>query len=295
MVGVRELGYVGFEVSDMAAWKTFATDILGVGIGYEAANETTGLRMDEKVHRIILENGPADDLAFVGFDCGDAAGFEALIADLGAAGIEVEPCEAALAAERHVQQLACTTDPAGNRVELYTGLANADADFTPELVTSGFRTDAGGAGHTFFPVADAPAMHAFYARLGFTLSDHIAAEVAPGVTVEATFLHCNPRHHTVAFAAMPGPKKMHHFMMQVNDRIDVGCAHDRVMKAGVPLTLSLGMHPNDLMFSFYVTTPSGFAIEYGADAREITDEAAWETRTYDRLSIWGHQPSPSGT
>ena len=28
-----------------------------------------------------------------------------------------------------------------------------------------------------------------------------------------------------------------------------------------------------------------------ARAVDITDEAAWETRTYDRLSIWGHQPS----
>ena len=61
----------------------------------------------------------------------------------------------------------------------------------------------------------------------------------------------------------------------VNDRVDVGCAYDRVQAAGLPLALSLGMHPNDLMFSFYVVTPSGFAIEFGADGRVIDDDT-WQ-------------------
>ena len=103
-------------------------------------------------------------------------------------------------------------------------------------------------------------------------------------------MHCNGRHHTIAFAAMPGPKRMHHFMIEANDRVDVGCAYDRVLKAGIPMELTLGMHPNDHMFSFYVKTPSGFAIEFGADGRVIEDEASWEVVTYDRLSIWGHKP-----
>lgn len=293
MAGIRELGYVGFEISDSAAWKRFATDILGFGIGYEDADGPVGLRLDGKIHRIVLEPGSTDDLAFVGFDCGDDATLDALVVDLGAAGIEVTAEENALARRRRVGRLVSTRDPAGNRVELYTGLADADNPFESELVPSGFHTRTGGAGHTFFPVADSSAMLDFYARLGFHVSDYISEEVAPGVKVDATFLHCNTRHHTVAFAAMPSPKKMHHFMVETNDRVDVGCAYDRVLEAGIPVELTLGMHPNDRMFSFYVKTPSGFAIEFGSDGREITDPAAWKTTTYDQLSIWGHNPPPA--
>ena len=51
--------------------------------------------------------------------------------------------------------------------------------------------------------------------------------------------------------------------------------------------MDLGRHPNDLMTSFYVRTPSGFDLEYGAGGVTV-DDAAWETETYDALSIWGH-------
>ena len=147
------------------------------------------------------------------------------------------------------------------------GLADAATGFESPLVTSGFSTGNGGAGHAFLPSPDREAMLAFYRRVGFLLSDYIVQEVAPGVVVDAAFMHCNPRHHTIAFADMPSEKKMHHFMMEVNDRVDVGCAYDRVLNAEIPLALTLGMHPNDHMFSFYVVTPSGFAIEFGAEGR----------------------------
>jgi len=54
--------------------------------------------------------------------------------------------------------------------------------------------------------------------------------------------------------------------------------------------MTLGGHPNDRMFSFYVKTPSGFAIEYGWGGLTIDDEETWVVRTYDKLDIWGHFP-----
>ncbi len=53
--------------------------------------------------------------------------------------------------------------------------------------------------------------------------------------------------------------------------------------------MTLGMHPNDHMFSFYVRTPSGFSVEYGWGGLLI-DEDTWEATTLDRLHSWGHQP-----
>lgn len=288
MAGVTELGYFGIEASDLLAWERFAVEVLGLVRG-EAADGALALRLDDRVHRLIVEPGPADDMRFIGYDCGTDAALDTVVERLRAAGHAVEDCDEALARQRAVRRLYATRDPAGNRVELYVDLARADTPFESVLVPSGFQTAGGGAGHAFMPVSARQPVIDFYTLIGFRMSDFIVEEVAPGVVVDAAFMHCNVRHHTVAFAAMPAPKSLHHLMIETNARVDVGCAYDRVLAAGIPLELTLGMHPNDRMFSFYVTTPSGFAIEFGADGRLIEDDETWEVTTHDRLSTWGHK------
>jgi 2,3-dihydroxybiphenyl 1,2-dioxygenase len=290
MTCVTELGYLGIEATDLAAWERFALDQLGLQRAADAADGTLALRVDDRAQRIVIEAGPADDMSFAGYDCGTDAALDALAAKLRADGLAVEACAAALAARRRVRRLYATRDPAGNRVELYVDLARATTPFQSDLVPSGFFTGDGGLGHTFLPVADRPAVIDFYTGLGFRMSDYIREEVAPGMVVDGAFMHCNGRHHTIAFAAFPSPKKLHHLMLQANDRIDVGRAYDRVLAARTPLSATLGMHPNDLMFSFYVVTPSGFSIEFGSGGRQIEDDASWEVVTYDCLSLWGHKP-----
>lgn len=50
---------------------------------------------------------------------------------------------------------------------------------------------------------DGKAFESFYAMLGFRVSDYI--ELMPGLV--GTFLHCNPRHHTLAFVEVPGARR----------------------------------------------------------------------------------------
>jgi biphenyl-2,3-diol 1,2-dioxygenase len=41
------------------------------------------------------------------------------------------------------------------------------------------------------------------------------------------FFHCNPHHHTIASAQMPGmQKRLHHFMLQLQSLDDVGATYD---------------------------------------------------------------------
>lgn len=288
MTSVTELGYIGIEAGDLPAWERFAVDLLGLQLGVKDASGLT-LRMDEKVHRMIIVPGPADDLAFTGFACATGADLDALTARLRAAGHRVEEGDAALAAARGVERIAVTADPAANRVELYVGLRDADTPFRSTAVKSRFQTGAGGAGHEFLmEKADRRDLLDFYSLLGFKVSDYIREEVAPGIVADAVFLHCNGRHHTIGLADMPVPKKMHHFLIEVGDMSDVGAGYDRCLDAGTPLEMTLGMHPNDRMFSFYVRTPSGFAIEYGWGGL-IIDEDSWTVRHYDELSSWGHR------
>src|SRR4030095_8347246 len=127
--------------------------------------------------------------------------------------------------------------------------------FPPPLVPSGCVTGAEGLGHVVFGTMNAQATEGFYRELlGMRLSDRIEAELEPGFSLKITFLHANPRHHTVAFAEARMPKRLHHFMLEVGAMDDVGQAYDRCLTAGVRISNTLGVHPNDRMFSFYVRT-----------------------------------------
>ena len=62
MAGVTELGYVRFGVADLAEWREFASDILGLEVVDDGPQNTLFLRSDLWHHRIILEQDGADDL-----------------------------------------------------------------------------------------------------------------------------------------------------------------------------------------------------------------------------------------
>ncbi|MFP6641151.1 MAG: VOC family protein, partial [Myxococcota bacterium] len=136
---------------------------------------------------------------------------------------------------------------------------------------------------------DAKASEHFYTELlGMKLSDRIDMEVAPNFSIETSFFHANARHHTLAFAQVELPKKMHHFMIEAREMDAVGRGYDRVRDAGIRIMSALGRHSNDQMFSFYARTPSRFEVEFGWGGIEV-DDSTWEVVRYDRGSLWGHR------
>jgi 2,3-dihydroxybiphenyl 1,2-dioxygenase len=201
-------------------------------------------------------------------------------------------------AVRRVAGLVRSTDPNGLPVELFHGPETAPEPFRSALVPSGFHTGEEGLGHVFVAARDVAASQHFYCDLlGLRLSDYIETEIG-GRPFRATFLHANPRHHSLSFASGDFRKRLDHFMVEVGDMDDVGAAYDRCQDLGVPITRTLGRHPNDRMLSFYGLTPSGFAFELGCGGRKV-DDATWTVRTYDRISDWGHRrekgPEPART
>lgn len=291
MTKVTELAYVVFEVSDLAAWEHFATSLLGLQLG-ERFEGGFGLRTDAKAHRWIITEGPADDLVRSGFAVESNAALDSLVSTLTEAGVRITEADAALCAARKVDRLVLVTDPIGNELELVTGLADAETPFRSDIMLGDFVTGDGGAGHEVLLSKGVPREDylAFYRDLlGFRVSDTIVEELAPGMVADLIFLHCNPRHHSLAIGDLPHPKKIHHCMLEVSDMRDVGMAHDRCLDAKQPFEMTLGMHPNDRMFSFYVRTPSGFSVEYGWGGLLI-DSNTWEVATLDRLHTWGHRP-----
>jgi biphenyl-2,3-diol 1,2-dioxygenase len=288
MIGVSQLGYWGFEVSDLAAWEEFATDVLGLAVAERSDAGGLRLRMDEYAWRIALEPGPADDLAYVGWELANERSLGELGERLAAAGVRVEQGKPEVVQARQVQGLLRCEDPAGIPTELYWGPRMADSRFCSPRVASGFQASEQGAGHMVVSAPDAEATHHFYTELlGLRVSDFIDLDLGP-IQLHLTFLHANPRHHSVAFSGMPLPKRIHHFMLEAGAFDEVGAAHDRALDAGAPITMGLGRHSNDKMFSFYAKTPSGFDVEFGWGGVQVDDDS-WRVVTYDSMSEWGHR------
>ena len=77
-------------------------------------------------------------------------------------------------------------------------------------------------------------------------------------------------------------------MVEVHEVDEVGYCLDRVEAAGIPVVSSLGRHTNDHMLSFYMATPTGFAMEFGTGGLKME----WDnfTPTVTSLpSLWGHK------
>ncbi len=288
---IQRLATLGFEVSDVDAWERFAVEVLGLQAGERGADGSLALRMDERAQRILLHPGPADDLAYLGFEVDDSGTLQALAQELSGAGVTMTEAKPETREARGVEALWHCEDPSGIPIELSCGARVAADPFRSELVPSGFVTGEDGMGHAVVTASDIDVTDRFYReRLGMRLSDRIEGDIVPGVAAEIRFLHANPRHHTIAFASLPLPKRIHHFMIQVGEMSEVGHAYDRALDAGVPIANTLGEHPNDGMFSFYAITPSGFQVEFGWGGVRI-DDATWDdSAVYDRLSTWGHRP-----
>ncbi|MBI4934146.1 MAG: VOC family protein [Actinobacteria bacterium] len=278
---ITSFAYVGFVSPNAADWRTFGPEVLGAQL-VDHPEGAVALRVDDRAARLMVHEGEVDDVAYVGWDCGDAVGLADIVQRVRAAGITVVD-DSAAAAVRQVEALAAFTDPWGFRHELTHGLAEG-GPFQPGRPMNGFLTGGQGLGHLVFLLPDLDDGMRFYTEtLGFLLSDHIE------MGISLRFLHCNPRHHTLALSAVPGIVGIHHLMLEVNDVDDVGRALDIVNERSIPVAMGLGRHTNDHMTSFYVRTPSGFEIEYGAGGRVI-DDATWEVEVYDAMSIWGHKP-----
>jgi biphenyl-2,3-diol 1,2-dioxygenase len=289
MSGIDQLGYIGFEVSDLDAWEHFGTQVLGVVVS-ERFEGGFSLRNDSYKHRIFIHEGPADDLEFVGLQVADADALAAVGDRLRSSGVEVRAGTADEVAARDVGGLSVLHDPAGNRLELHYGSAMADEPFVSPIVHSGFVADDMGFGHCVLRADDLDVSTQFYCDLmGFKLSDHVVTKIGP-YEINIAFTHMNKRHHSVALGCNL-PKRIHHFMLQAGSLDDVGLAFDRTVDAQMRVTQTIGRHPNDRMVSFYAHTPSGFEFEYGWGAIDI-DDTTWEPSVHHRISEWGHRRPP---
>ena len=284
---VRALGYIGIAVADLEAWRAYA-ELLGAMV-VPADDDELRIKLDERPHRILVQRADAGEgLAFAGWELPDAAAVDQAVAELEAAGHSCQEGTEVERAARRVRGLVRTTDPGGFTVELFWGPIHDHQLFVSPAGVSGFVTGDLGLGHIVLGTPQLRESLAFYIEvMGFRVSDLWR----PGRD-DVVFIHCNPRHHSLALAAAKAPT-LFHFMLEARTLDDVGYALDRHLSAGVPVAQGLGKHTNDHMVSFYSRSPSGFEVEFGCGGR-LVDDATWTVSQITKPSFWGHRPPIAG-
>ncbi len=290
MAKVTALGYVGCSITDPGAWHELLSTVYGLERRADSPAGVHQYRLDEQHHRLALHEGANDRILHLGWEVDTREDLRELAAFLSEQGLDVEPGERSMCESRAVMELIAVDSPDGVRNEIFFGPKIEATPFTPAHGMSGFRTGDLGLGHVVVAATDPEVTVKWYREmLGFELSDYIFWD-----DIEATFLHCNARHHSIAFTNPVGPFKggdLNHIMLEAKSMDDVGRAYDVVQANDIPLAMGLGRHTNDRMTSFYVYTPSGWWIEYGYGG-ELIDDSTWEPKFYNAPKIWGHKAYP---
>src|SRR5690606_6847921 len=111
--------YVAAESTDLSAWRSYATDILGFEVGSDSNDRLLYPRADENHHRIAVRSGERDDVGYVGWQVANSAALDAAAATLDAAGVAVARGTPEEIADRRVLDMLHFTCPhSGVRMEL---------------------------------------------------------------------------------------------------------------------------------------------------------------------------------
>ena len=309
---VKTLGYTVIQSTDLNKWQHYGLNVVGMMESTTMpANGSLYFKMDQRPFRYQIVPGEHDGLLYAGWDLGSQSAFEEGLKELDAKGINYQHITASdeLAA-RAVSGLARLADPSGNQLELYWASTEQLNDSTPfvsaqdvtQFITKADDGSDMGLGHVVLHApTDFEGVHDFYRDLfGFKDSDitEMGGDPANG---KIYFMHCNPRHHSLAlwnwgaptpetnFAPSPASKAPGcvHLMAEVPNREQVDNCLERVNENDVMIVSTLGEHINDEMISFYMLTPGMFALEFGCDGIQLPDD--WQATYNTEPSKWGHE------
>ena len=292
LFGRARLGYVLVESQRLDQWQRFAADGLGTHVDRHSP-DVLALRIDAHERRVIVQRGPAEDVAALGWQFDDEACLAIALERLRGLQLDFEEVADARAELRGVERYWRFVGPKGLASELFVTPRLSAAPLA--MRASGFMTGAGGMGHVAIPTRAPDSMLKFWQALfDVRVSDRIEQKL-DGVQMDLTFLRMNERHHTIATAATRGVRmnplrtQIHHLNFEAASLDDVTEGYVRCRKLGYAIANGIGQHPNDRELSFYVVSPSGFEVEIGWNPVRV-DESQWQPTVHQGISLWGHRP-----
>ena len=291
---IQSLGYIGVNSTQLDQWRDFACDVMGLqDVSSDLGDAHTQFyKMDYHPYRLFVQHSAHDGLAVCGWETNNQQGLDEVAAALTEADVAFEWADQLLISKRRVQNLLSFTDPAGNQHEAYWGVVSDFKAFNSPQGVPGFVTADQGLGHVVLPAPNFSETAQFFTEiLGFGLSDLMKLRFTPDPEEPIKrlwFMHCNRRHHSLGLLETPHPAGCIHVMTEVNAIDEVGRCNDRRIAADIKLSGTLGRHANDHMVSFYMQSPAGFDIEYGAEGRTVDDWSRYEVFESTVPSFWGH-------
>ncbi|MBC9249392.1 extradiol ring-cleavage dioxygenase [Pseudomonas alcaligenes] len=290
--GASSMGYAVIESNRLERWQALLQD--GIGLHLQHADSSTlAFRMDHHQRRLIIQRGPAEDFAAIGWQLRDQATLDIVLLRLQARGIAVQVSSAVEAAERGVQRFWRVQGPKRLAIELFVDAVTTSEPL--DMLSQGFITGAAGMGHLAITSRRGQDMRRFWEEIFDARQSDTIVEQLGGVTLDIEFFRVNPRHHSIAIAQVRGMPidpirtQVQHMNLLTTSVSELTDAFLRCRQLGFEMAHEIGEHPNDREQSFYVLSPSGFEIELGWNALEV-DEASWQTTTYQGISLWGHKP-----
>jgi len=294
-MAIKSLGYIGINSAQLPKWQEFACQVMGledVSTRLNADEDTLFFKMDDHPYRFIVNKSDEEKLGFCGWETNSEQGLQEVADALSTAGVTFEWATEEDAAERRVSKLLRFQDPTGTQHEVFYGVVSDFKRLNSPVGVEQFITGDQGLGHVVIAAPNFDETSTFFTEvLGFGLSDLMKIKFTddPNEPVKRLwFMHCNSRHHSLGLFEMPMPTGCVHLMVEVPSVDEVGLCNDRRIAANVKLTGTLGRHANDHMVSFYMRSPTGFDIEYGAEGRTVEDWNNYAVFESTVASFWGH-------
>ncbi|MER6899565.1 VOC family protein, partial [Amycolatopsis sp. NPDC000740] len=170
-MAIRSLGYLRIEATDMDAWRVYGLKVLGMVEGSGTDPNALYLRMDDFPARLVIVPGEKDRLAVAGWEAANAAELDEVRTRLDAASVPYKEGTPDELADRRVAEMISFTDPSGNTLEVFHGVALQHRRVVSPYGHR-FVTGEQGLGHVVLSTHDDEAALRFYRDvLGFRLRD----------------------------------------------------------------------------------------------------------------------------
>ncbi|HMN70570.1 MAG TPA: VOC family protein [Rhodoblastus sp.] len=286
---ITRASHVVLQVRDLARCRAFYVDTLGFVVSDETPERLYLRGLEEACHHsLVLEKAAAPACRFAGFRVRLDDELDAVKAHFEAHGLPASWAETPF--QRRTLHVA---DPSGARLDICANMETRPRQILAASVFVGacpLRLD-----HFQILTPFVAEAHAFYAGMGFRLSEYIAPD---GVDApDAVFLQRKGNPHDVVFFRSDGPR-LHHVAYVVPETYHLMHLCDRLAEAGFGSAVEFGpqrhFSPGFARF-VYLRDPDGHRLEFFTTHYQTLDseEEPLRWNVSDLGGGWGPRPPQS--
>ncbi len=279
------LGYIGLNVSDIAASVQFYENLVGLQMDRPPTSDIALLRCSDRHHDIALYKSDTPGVKRVGWQMESEQALDAVKAHFVSLDIVCQQVTDIELRQLGITRAFRATEPTtGVTFEFYYEMEKAPEPYQAT------HTKVARLGHLVLSSADRAATEEF-------LMEHMNFRVSDRIKGMVTFMRCfpNPYHHTLGVGAA-GKPGLNHINFMVTEMGDIGKANNRMKKADVPIVYGIGKHPPSESVFLYFLDPDGMTVEYSFGMEEFSEVDPRVPRelpaSLESVDYWEGVPDP---